>query len=248
MSELAEPATAVISKLSEPIEGSAAVATATEGEVRYVGLMTRGIAFVIDAALISLVAFLAGAAVALIGSLFHFTHQAKAVLAVIGGVAYVLWAAGYFVGFWSTTGQTPGDRVMQIRVVTASSGAGEAGPGNCPLRRPGSGDGASVRWIPADTLRQEARGLADWLARTVVVDAPGVSVARGDRRQEDFGVRRDESRSTARRSRSGSAESRFRGRSVAAPRRTGTPIARSARRSRGRPRTAGNRADGSPSR
>src|SRR5438067_13697392 len=119
MSDLADPPTAVISERLEPTEGSAPTATATEGEVRYIGLMTRGIAFVLDAALISLAAFLVGAAVALIGSLFHFPHQAKTVLAVIGGVAYVLWATGYFVGFWSTTGQTPGDRVMQIRVVTA---------------------------------------------------------------------------------------------------------------------------------
>ena len=35
----------------------------------------------------------------------------------IGAVAYALWGMGYFVGFWSGTGQTPGSRVMQIRVV-----------------------------------------------------------------------------------------------------------------------------------
>ena len=61
MTSLDEPPTAVITKLSEPSESLAPIATATETEVRYIGLMTRGIAFVIDAGLISLVAFLAGA-------------------------------------------------------------------------------------------------------------------------------------------------------------------------------------------
>ena len=185
MTSLDEAPTAVITDLSEPTESSAAVATATEGEVRYIGLMTRGIAFVIDAALISLVAFLAGAAVALIGSLFHFTHEAKAVLAVIGGVAYVLWAAGYFVGFWSATGQTPGDRLMQIRVVTASLERVKPGRGivrcvglilaTLPL---------FVGYLPI-LFDSRRRGLADWLARTVVIDTPGVSIAQaiGDKRR-----------------------------------------------------------------
>ena len=119
MTSLDEPPTAVITELSERTESLAPIPTVTVTGVPYIGLITRGIAFVIDAALISTVAFLAGAAVALIGSLFHFPHQAKTILAVVGGAAYVLWAAGYFVGFWSATGQTPGDRVMQIRVVTA---------------------------------------------------------------------------------------------------------------------------------
>ena len=122
---------------------------------------------------------------ALIGSLFHFTHQAKAVLAVIGGVAYVLWAAGYFVGFWSATGQTPGDRVMQIRVVTASLERVRPVPWNCPLRRPDPGDAASVRWISANTLRQQAQGPRR-LAGTDGRDRrPGVSIAQaiGDKRR-----------------------------------------------------------------
>lgn len=181
MTSLDEAPTAVITDLSEPTESSAAIATATEGEVRYVGLITRGIAFVIDAALISLGAFLVGAAVALIGSLFHFAHHAKTTLAVIGGAAYILWAASYFVGFWSATGQTPGDRVMQIRVVTASLERVKPARGivrciglvlaTVPL---------FIGYLPIPFDRRR-RGLADWLAGTVVVDAPGMSIAESTR-------------------------------------------------------------------
>jgi uncharacterized RDD family membrane protein YckC len=86
--------------------------------VRYVGLATRVVSFVVDAALINLVALIAGIGASLILSLLHLPGPLKAVLAAIGGVVYILWSVGYFVVFWSTTGQTPGARVMQIRVVT----------------------------------------------------------------------------------------------------------------------------------
>ncbi|HZO79317.1 MAG TPA: RDD family protein [Solirubrobacteraceae bacterium] len=181
MTSLDGPPTAVISEVSERTESLAPVATVTVSGVRYIGLITRGIAFVIDAALISTVAFLAGAAVALIGSLFHFPHQTKTILAVVGGAAYVLWAAGYFVGFWSATGQTPGDRVMQIRVVTARLDRVK------PIRGIVRCIGLILATVPLFIgflpvpFDKRRRGLADWLARTVVIDAPGISVAEATR-------------------------------------------------------------------
>lgn len=177
MTSLDEPPTAVLAEPSEPIESSTPIATATPSEISYIGLITRGIAFVIDAALISLVAFLVGAAVALIGSLFHFPHHSKTILAVIGGAAYVLWAAGYFIGFWSATGQTPGDRIMQIRVVTARLERVK------PMRGIVRCVGLILATVPLFIgflpvpFDKKRRGLADWLARTVVVDTPRMSVA-----------------------------------------------------------------------
>ena len=177
MTSLDEPPTAVLPGLSEPIDSSTPIATATASEVSYIGLITRGIAFVIDAALVSLVAFLVGAAVALIGSLFHFPHHSKTILAVIGGAAYVLWAAGYFIGFWSATGQTPGDRIMQIRVVTARLERVK------PMRGIVRCVGLILATVPLFIgflpvpFDKKRRGLADWLARTIVVDAPRMSVA-----------------------------------------------------------------------
>lgn len=171
MTDLAQAPTAIVTELSEPIPATA------QNEVSYIGLMTRGIAFVIDAALISLVAFLVGAAVALIGALFHFPHGFKTILAVIGGVAYVAWGAGYFIGFWSATGQTPGDRVMQIRVVTAR--LERVKPARGIVRCVGLVLAALplfLGYLPI-LFDNRRRGLADWLARTVVIDAPGMSIA-----------------------------------------------------------------------
>ena len=37
-------------------------------------------------------------------------------LAAVGGAAAIAWGIGYFTFFWSTTGQTPGNRVLSIEV------------------------------------------------------------------------------------------------------------------------------------
>jgi uncharacterized RDD family membrane protein YckC len=34
----------------------------------------------------------------------------------LGGFLFVLWTIGYFAAFWSATGETPGNRLMRIRV------------------------------------------------------------------------------------------------------------------------------------
>jgi uncharacterized RDD family membrane protein YckC len=93
-----------------------------EPGVRYVGLATRVISFVIDAALVNLVAVVVGVGASLILSLLRLPGPLKTILAAVGGVAYILWSVGYFIVFWSTTGQTPGARVMQIRVVSTDGG------------------------------------------------------------------------------------------------------------------------------
>ena len=181
MTTLDKPQTALYTGRSAPAESSSSIRVTAENDVRYIGLITRAIAFVIDAALVSLIAFLVAAAVALIGSLFHFPHELKTILKVIGGVAYVLWAVGYFVGFWSATGQTPGDRVMQIRVVTTDLERVK------PIRGIVRCVGLVVATIPLFVgylpilFDGRRRGLADWLGRTVVVDAPGTSFAQASR-------------------------------------------------------------------
>ena len=82
----------------------------------YAGLVTRTIAFVVDAALIDGVAALLAAVVGVLATLLHVSSGDGKVLAVVGGGLFVAWASLYFVVFWSTTGQTPGNRLMQIRV------------------------------------------------------------------------------------------------------------------------------------
>lgn len=91
-----------------------------EEHARYAGLATRVISFAIDAALIDLVAIIVGIGAALIAAVLHLPKSWHSVGAVIGAVVYILWTLAYFISFWSGTGQTPGARAMQIRVVTTS--------------------------------------------------------------------------------------------------------------------------------
>ena len=100
---------------------------------RYEGLVTRAIAFTLDAVVINAVAIAVGGAVGLSLSVLSIPDGAHAALLAIGGVAWVLWSIGYFVGFWSATGQTPGNRLLGIRVCRADDG-GTLRPGRALLR------------------------------------------------------------------------------------------------------------------
>jgi uncharacterized RDD family membrane protein YckC len=136
----------------------------------YVGLATRTLAFSIDAAIINVVAIVTAAVSALVLSVISIPKELHTVLVAIGGVAYFLWLVGYFVVFWTTTGQTPGDRLMHIRVVPASGGSMR--PRRALLR-------FLALWLAALPLfagylmilvNDRRRGLHDLLARTVVVE------------------------------------------------------------------------------
>jgi uncharacterized RDD family membrane protein YckC len=148
---------------------------------RYAGLATRAVAAVIDAAIITVVAVVVEVGGALIVSLLHFPHKLDTVLVIIAGAAYVLWSIGYFVTFWSTTGQTPGNRVMQIRVV--SYGGEIIKPRRACVRCIGVVLAALPLFagfllILFDSRR---RALQDYIARTLVVEAPQLSVAAAQR-------------------------------------------------------------------
>jgi uncharacterized RDD family membrane protein YckC len=163
--------------LPESYESETPVQAEPEAGARYVGLATRVIAFLIDAALINLVGVIVGVGAALILSLLHLPNELKTVVAALGGAAYVLWTIGYFAAFWSTTGQTPGNRVMQIRVVRTDGGPLK--PRTAVVRCIGLVLGAlplfaGYVWILFDAKR---RGLHDRLARTLVVEAPQLSIA-----------------------------------------------------------------------
>jgi uncharacterized RDD family membrane protein YckC len=141
---------------------------------RYAGLVTRAIAYTIDLIIVNLVALVVGAGVALASAvtpgLADTLHSA---VSVVLAIASVLWVVGYFASFWATTGQTPGSRVMRIRVIDAQ------GAPRISIRR------ALVRFaglvlatIPlfAGFLimlwDDRRRCLQDRMARTTVVHAP----------------------------------------------------------------------------
>ena len=87
---------------------------------------------------------------------------------------FVVWAAAYFVTFWSTTGQTPGARIMRFRVLAPGAKRGHIGPRRALVRL----IGMVLAAIPLLAgyfmvlFDDRRRGLHDRLARTVVIDAP----------------------------------------------------------------------------
>ena len=139
----------------------------------YVGLVTRAIAFAVDAAVIQLVAIIVAGTFALILSVLSPPDKLDGVLVVVGAAAYALWLVGYFVVFWSATGQTPGNRLLQIRVCRAADGASPS-PGAALVRFVGLILAALplfAGFLPI-LFDDRRRGAQDMLARTVVVGAP----------------------------------------------------------------------------
>jgi uncharacterized RDD family membrane protein YckC len=83
---------------------------------RYVGLVTRAIAIVIDAVFINVVAVITGAAIALLMDTLSFPSDIRDIAKVVGGLLYTGWVVLYFVALWAVEAQTIGGRVMGFRV------------------------------------------------------------------------------------------------------------------------------------
>jgi uncharacterized RDD family membrane protein YckC len=89
----------------------------------YAGLVTRSVALALDALLVDGVAAVVGVTVGLGLSLLHLPEVVDAVVAAVLTGLFVIWSVGYFVFFWSSTGQTPGNRAMCIRVIDSQERA-----------------------------------------------------------------------------------------------------------------------------
>jgi len=142
-----------------------------EGVAYPAGLVTRATAFAVDLGIVTVVfaagAAIVGAAASLVGIL-----RPEWLVATIGALAWSVVHAAYFAGSWTLVGQTPGMRLMRVRVVDAR--------GKAP------GVAASlVRWVglllsivPCFAgflpvlVDDRRRSLADLLARTTVVSDP----------------------------------------------------------------------------
>jgi uncharacterized RDD family membrane protein YckC len=140
----------------------------------FAGVASRGAALVVDAfAIVAGTAVLGGAA--------------SLVAAVVGGVrpdwlaqtllslAAVAIAVGYFVVFWQTAGQTPGMRLMGVRLLT-DRGGGRLTAWQAVMRTIGLALAiipCFLGFVPA-LFDRRRRALPDYLAGTVVVydDAP----------------------------------------------------------------------------
>lgn len=146
---------------------------ASDGEADiYAGVVTRAIAMVLDILVIGAAALAVAGAVALVFAVFALSNKHHAVVAVIAGAAFGVWVIVYFVSFWTTTGQTPGNRVMHI-CVTRSDGA-RLRPLHALIRL-----GAMVLSLPLFwgfwpiLTSPRRRGVPDAMAGTVVVVADG---------------------------------------------------------------------------
>src|SRR3954447_11352768 len=137
----------------------------------YGGLVTRALAAAIDALLVNLAALAVAAVVALVLSIFPVSHDMKTLLAAIGGVLFAIWAVAYFVVFWTTAGQTPGDRVMCVAVVREDGGL--LRPWRAALRLAAACVGLVLflGYVPI-LLNDRRRAFHDWVAGTVVINRP----------------------------------------------------------------------------
>lgn len=136
-------------------------------DARFGGLATRGVALVVDSLLAYLVFLVLGASVFLVVSIAG-TIRPEWLAGAIAGAGWFAVVAIYFVGFWSGAGQTPGMRLMGLRVVTGS----DKRPG--VLRSLVRLVGLILAIIPMFAgflpvlFDRRRRGLQDFLAGTVV--------------------------------------------------------------------------------
>lgn len=168
-----------MSGVTESLVSGAPLPTGAGEDGRFVGVVTRATSWLLDAVAINAVAIATGLGVELILSIFPASASAASVLKPIAGAVYVIWSGAYFVVLWSWTGQTLGARTMQIRLQTPHGGRVK------PVR-------ALVRWVGMNLamiplfagfapILFRRRGFPDWLAHTVVVEAPQLSLAQARR-------------------------------------------------------------------
>jgi uncharacterized RDD family membrane protein YckC len=156
--------------------------TVTAAPTQYSGLATRVIALVTDVLIIQAVAWMVGGVAAVTLALLNPSEGAQTTLIAIGAAAATLWSAGYFIFFWATTGQTPGNRLMEIRVQDAVN-SGPLPFARAVLRLAGAVVSALILclgylMILVDSRR---RALHDRLVHSVVVYAPSTGRRRPER-------------------------------------------------------------------
>src|SRR5262249_7007534 len=81
------------------------------------GIATRGLALAVDAAIANLIVLVLAALIGLIGSLAGDLRP-KWLVAALAAAGWAVVVGGYFTLFWAATGQTPGMRLMRLKVTT----------------------------------------------------------------------------------------------------------------------------------
>ena len=142
----------------------------TDPEVPYAGIATRAVALAIDAAVAHVIVLAGGAVLALVGSLVTDVRL-DTLERVLAAAAWVAVVGAYFVLFWSTAGQTPGMRLMGLRVMTGRGG--HPGVTRSMVRVIGLGLAIVPLFLGFLPVLVDARrrGLHDMLAGTLVLYA-----------------------------------------------------------------------------
>lgn len=89
---------------------------------QYAGLATRAVGLAIDVAIAQAIVFAGGAVIALVFSLVGDLKLDTTIERLLAAAAWGLVVGFYFVLFWSTVGQTPGMRLMGLRVMDEAGG------------------------------------------------------------------------------------------------------------------------------
>jgi len=137
----------------------------------YAGIATRGVALTIDAAIVNVTVLIGGALLGLVASLAA-SLRPHWLVGATGATGWALAVIAYFSYFWVAGGQTPGMRLMRIRVLTRD---------DAPLRLPraiwrtlalGLAIVPCFAGFAPVLVDARRRGLHDMLAGTVVVHVP----------------------------------------------------------------------------
>jgi uncharacterized RDD family membrane protein YckC len=146
--------------------------------LQFAGVASRGVALVVDAFAVVAATAVVGGAASLVGAVVGGVRPDWLAQALLS-VAAIAIAVGYFVVFWQTTGQTPGMRLMGVRVLSGRNDGRLTG-WQALLRTVGLALAiipCFLGFAPA-LFDRRRRALPDYLAGTVVVyDDAGTSGA-----------------------------------------------------------------------
>ncbi len=137
--------------------------------VSYGGFVTRALAFVVDVVLVAVTFAVGAALVSAVGDVLGGHLRPAWLVDTLAASGFALVAAVYFVGFWATAGQTPGMRLLGLRVVSYTHAP--LGVGRSAVRLLGlalSIIPCFAGFLPA-LVDGRRRALPDFIARTLVV-------------------------------------------------------------------------------
>ena len=138
--------------------------------VPFAGIATRAVALAVDVVVANVIVFLGGAVLALVGSLVG-DIRLDTLARVLAATAWTAVVGAYFVLFWSTAGQTPGMRLMGVRVMTSNGSYPSIG--RSVVRLIGLGLAIVPLFLGFVPVLVDARrrALQDFMAGTVVLYA-----------------------------------------------------------------------------